>query len=149
MFGIRGLVAGGAPSTDPQVRKACAMLKSHQRADGGWGEAHVAAPSDRYRDAKDGQVIQTAWAMLGLVAADDPDTQVLDRAARFLAGAQLASGEWPKQEPAGVFFHTALLDYELYKSYFPVWALAQYEARRAARSITPDDAQHVEQGAMA
>jgi len=62
MFGIRGLVAGGVPGSDPQVRKACAMLKAHQRADGSWGEAHVPAPSDRYVDAPDGQVIQTAWA---------------------------------------------------------------------------------------
>jgi lanosterol synthase len=145
MFGIRGLVAGGVPKTDPQVRKACAMLLSHQRPDGSWGEAHVAGPSDRYRDAKDGQIVQTAWAMLGLLAADDPDTQAVDRAARFLAGAQLASGDWPKQEPAGVFFHTALLDYELYRSYFPVWALAQYETRRATRPVAHDDAQRVTQ----
>ena len=32
-----------------------------------------------------------------------------------------------------MFFHTALLDYELYRRYFPVWALALYETRRKAR----------------
>jgi lanosterol synthase len=58
---------------------------------------------------------------------------VLDRAARFLARAQQADGDWPDQAPAGVFFHTALLDYKLYKTYFPVWALAQYETRRKLR----------------
>jgi hypothetical protein len=29
---------------------------------------------------------------------------------------------------------TALLEYELYRSYFPVWALAAFEARRKART---------------
>ncbi len=130
MFGVRGLLAGGAPRTDPQIRKACTMLKAHQRPDGAWGEAHVAAPSEAYKQAAHGQVIQTSWALLALLAADDPETAAQDRAASFLARSQLASGDWPKQDPAGVFFHTALLDYELYRSYFPIWALAQYEKRR-------------------
>jgi hypothetical protein len=34
-----------------------------------------------------------------------------------------------------LFFRTALLEYALYRSYFPVWALAAYEARLNARSI--------------
>jgi sterol 14-demethylase len=106
------------------------MLKSHQRADGGWGEAHVAAPSPVYRDAARSQVVQTSWALSTLLLAEDDDWDAITRAAHFLADAQLPSGEFSQPEPAGVFFHTALLDYTLYKSYFPVWALAQYETRR-------------------
>lgn len=134
MFGIRGLVAGGVPASDPQVRKAAAWLRSHQREDGGWGEAHVAGASDRYRPAEESQVIQTAWALSALVEAEDWDSEAMDRAARFLARAQREDGDWPDQAPAGVFFHTALLDYRLYKTYFPVWALAQYETRRLRRA---------------
>jgi lanosterol synthase len=133
LFGVRGLLAGGVPSTDPQIRCACEMLKSHQRADGGWGEAHVEAPSPVYLDGDRGLVIQTAWALLALLAAEDPDEDAMARAARFLANAQLESGDFSQPEPAGVFFHTALLDYTLYKSYFPVWALAQYETHRKRR----------------
>ena len=133
LFGIRGLLAGGVPSTDPQIRSACEMLKSHQRADGGWGEAHVAGPSPVYQDAERSQVIQTAWALIALLAADDPDWRAIERAAHFLADAQLENGDFSQEEPAGVFFHTALLDYTLYKNYFPVWALAQYETHRKRR----------------
>jgi hypothetical protein len=35
----------------------------------------------------------------------------------------------------GVFFRTALLDYTLYRRYFPVWALANYETRRRERLL--------------
>ena len=33
-----------------------------------------------------------------------------------------------------MFFHTALLHYELYRAYFPLWALGAYETRRLQRS---------------
>ncbi|MXW89653.1 MAG: hypothetical protein F4Z54_09145, partial [Acidimicrobiaceae bacterium] len=52
--------------------------------------------------------------------------------ARFLIDTQDANGQWPKQDPAGVFFRTALLDYVLYRQYFPLHALALYEQRRRA-----------------
>ena len=77
---------------------------------------------------------QLAWALSALLEAQDPDWDVIERAARFLANSQLGSGEWPKQAPTGVFFHTALLDYSLYRSYFPLWALGQYETRRKQRA---------------
>jgi sterol 14-demethylase len=86
-----------------------------------------------YRDAERGQIIQTAWALATLLAAEDQDWNAIERAAHFLADAQLESGDFSQSEPAGVFFHTALLDYTLYKSYFPVWALAQYETHRKRR----------------
>jgi lanosterol synthase len=134
------------PTTDPAIRKAAAFLRAHQRADGAWGEAHVAKPSSTYVDEAEGQVTQTAWALSALLEAGEPDWEVLERAARFLASAQLSSGEWPKQKPAGVFFHTALLDYTLYRAYFPVWALAEFEHRRLRRGAllgAKADAAHV------
>lgn len=143
MFGIRGLVAAGAPPTDPSLRKACAWLRARQRPDGSWGEAPGLcpgtiggsnAPVDVYAEEAEGQVVQTAWALSALLEAQDPDWDVIERAARFLANAQLGSGEWPKQAPTGVFFHTALLDYALYRAYFPLWALGQYETRRLQRA---------------
>jgi len=59
----------------------------------------------------------------------------MTRAASLLASAQQSDGTWPKQDPEGVFFHTALLDYVLYRRYFPVWALGAYESRRKAHAL--------------
>jgi len=133
MFGIRGLLAAGAPSSDAVVRRACSWLRQHQRHDGGWGEHHSSCTSGSYVDHERSQVIQTSWAMIALLEAQEPNWHCLDRAGRFLAESQLADGQWPGQDPAGVFFHTALLDYSLYRSYFPLRALRLYEDRRRRR----------------
>ena len=133
MFGIRGLVATGAPATDPAVKKACAWLESKQRSDGGWSEHFDSCTAGEYVPGSDSHVTQTAWALSALLEAEHPSWAVLDRAARFLANKQEADGRWPEQSMVGVFFRTALLDYRLYKAYFPLWALAQYEQRRRRR----------------
>lgn len=135
MFAIRGLLEAGAAPQDPAIRKACRWLRAHQRPDGGWGEAFETCLSDRYTPHRDGQVIQTAWALTALLEAHDPDWDCIDRAAHFLAARQNEDGSFPKEDPAGVFFHTALLHYELYRSYFPVWALGLYETRRLERQL--------------
>lgn len=132
-FGVRGLLAAGASPRDGAVLRACEWLKSRQRSDGSWGERHDPQATD-YVEHASGQVVQTAWALLTLCEAEDPEFDVLERAARFLSRAQLGSGEWPREDPAGVFFRTAPLDYQLYRSYFPIWALGAYEARRASRA---------------
>jgi lanosterol synthase len=139
MFGLRGLLAAGVPPTDPAVKKATAWLRAHQKPDGSWGERH-APHTTYYVEAEEGQVVQTAWALHALLLASEPDWDCLDRAARFLARTQLGSGEWPRQEPHGVFFHTALLEYSLYKSYFPLLALAAFEARRRERDLLIQEA---------
>ena len=93
-----------------------------------------------YVEHEEGQVVQTAWALSALLEAQDPDWDAIERAARFLARAQLGSGEWPRQAPHGAFFHTAVLEYSLYRFYFPLWALAQFESRRKERSRLLDEA---------
>ena len=131
MFGVRGLLAAGAPAQDADVRRACVWLIAQQNPDGGWGERYEGR--GRIFVPARSHCVQTAWAMLTLLEAQDPRWDVIDRAARFLASRQRPNGEWPKEEPVGIFFHTALLDYVLYRSYFPVWALAVYETRRKSR----------------
>ena len=129
-FGIRGLRAGAVPADDPAIRDACAYLRRHQRPDGGWGEHWRSALEDRWIERGYGQVIQTSWAMLGLAAGMLPgragreDQAALLRGARFLRAAQLPDGDFPEQDMAGLFFRTALLDYRLYRRFFPLWALS-------------------------
>ncbi|MCB9592759.1 MAG: hypothetical protein H6719_08500 [Sandaracinaceae bacterium] len=133
MFGVRGLLAAGVPAVDPQIRRACQWLLERQRPDGGWGEHFDSVVEGRYVEHPEGQIVQTAWALTCLLEASEPDFDVLDRAARFLARAQRPDGTWPKQDPEGIFFHTALLEYRLYRSYFPPWALGLFAQRAAAR----------------
>ena len=133
MFGIRGLVASGIPPQDPVIRQAAGFLLSHQKTDGGWGELKSHQRKE-YTQAKSSHVVQTAWALSALLDARASNWDAIDRAASWLADAQQENGEWPKEAPIGIFFHTALLDYVLYRAYFPIWALAQYESRRVERS---------------
>jgi len=139
LFGIRGLLAGGVPPQDTAIRRACRWLRSRQHADGGWGESHRACLEDDYRAHAESQVIQTAWALSALLEAKDPDWEAIERGAHFLAQKQREDGSWPKEDPSGVFFHTALLHYELYRQYFPLWALGQFETRRLERDALLDE----------
>lgn len=133
MFGVRGLLAAGALPGDLALRLACRWLLDRQRSDGGWGEHHSGCLSGEYVAHEKAQIIQTAWALIALLEAGESNWTAISRGARFLLGAQREDGSWPKQEMAGVFFRTALLDYELYRQYFPLHALGLYERRRRAR----------------
>ena len=134
-FGIRGLLAAGAAPGDPALRAACRWLLDRQQPDGGWGEHHRGCLTGRYVAHDESQVIHTAWALIALLEAGDPDWAAISRGARFLINTEDVNGQWPKQDSAGVFFRTALLDYVLYRQYFPLHALALYEQRRSARSV--------------
>ena len=134
MFGVQGLLSAGYGSTFSGVRKACAWLVSNQSADGSWGEHHSGCLDGRYVPHPQGQAIHTAWALMTLLRAHSPEWDVISAGARFLIGLQQADGSWPRQAPAGIFFNSAALEYELYRAYFPVWALALYERRRRERA---------------
>ncbi len=133
LFGVRGLLAAGTKANDSAIRRACHWVRARQRADGGWGEDAAGCVSGVYVEHRESQVIQTAWALLTLLEARDPDWGAIVRGSRFLIERQDESGRWPRQDPAGIFFRTALLDYTLYRQYFPLWALSLYESRRLQR----------------
>ena len=133
LFGIRGLLAAGAGPGDPALRQACQWLLERQHDDGGWGEHHSGCLSGQYIAHEQSQVIQTAWALIALLEAGDSSWNAISKGARYLLDAQQEDGSWPRQDMAGVFFRTALLDYVLYRQYFPLHALGLYEQRRKAR----------------
>ena len=139
LFGVRGLLAAGTKANDSAIRRACHWLRARQRTDGGWGEDASSCVSGTYVEHQESQVIHTAWALMTLLEARDPDWGAIVRGSRFLIEQQEESGSWPRQDPAGVFFHTALLDYTLYRQYFPLWALSLYESRRLERLAFSSD----------
>ena len=131
LFGVRGLRAAGASPSDPRVVLALRFLMAHQRDDGGFGEHEASAREDRYVPLPEGHSVQTAWALLAMVEGGSACAkQARARAAAYLEAHQSRDGSWPRERMVGVFFRTALVDYDLYRTYFPVWALAAH--RRGA-----------------
>jgi lanosterol synthase len=131
-FGIKGLLAAGAGPDDPALRSACQWLLDRQRDDGGWGEHYRGCHTGQYVAHTESQVIQTAWALIALLEAGHRDRAAIAQGAQCLIGMQQPDGTWPKQDMAGIFFRTALLDYVLYRQYFPLHALGLYEQHRLA-----------------
>jgi squalene-hopene/tetraprenyl-beta-curcumene cyclase len=126
----------GVPNTDPMVRNAVSWLKRCQRPDGGWGETN-----DSYEDTSlAGQAdrstsFQTAWAMLGLMAAGEAESEAVQRGAEYLLTHQQTDGLWHDPEfTAPGFPRVFYLKYHGYDKYFPLWALARYRRLREGRA---------------
>jgi squalene/oxidosqualene cyclase-like protein len=109
------------------ITKACDALVSVQREDGSWGESYQACIQKKYVQHQEGQVINTAWAIMTLLAANYDDVRVIDRAINFLMEKQEPTGDWPQQGISGVFNHNCMITYVNYRNIFPLWALQRYE----------------------
>jgi lanosterol synthase len=125
----KALVAAGVDGSDPALVRAAAWLREKQRADGGWGEHFSSCLTGTYVEHPQSQVVMTSWALLALTE-ETPASEATARGMRWLASKQQANGSWPDEAVNGVFFGTAMLDYRLYRVYFPVWALAREPTAR-------------------
>ncbi len=121
------LNAAGLGPDDPMVRRAADWLISVQRDDGGWGEdeeSYADAPHGQYHESTSSQ---TAWAVLGLMAAGATDHPAVARGIAYLAATQRADGEWDEAAYTAVGFPRVFyLRYHGYRLYFPLLALARY-----------------------
>lgn len=124
-FGVSGLRACGASSDDPAIVRACEFLASKQRADGSFGEHGDSCRERRWVEAERGQIVQTAWVLSTFVRAGRNALQAR-RAASFLLRSQGEDGSYPREPMVGVFNKTCLIDYDNYRHYFPLWALAEW-----------------------
>jgi squalene-hopene/tetraprenyl-beta-curcumene cyclase len=125
------LNAAGVAQDDPMVVRAVAWLVAVQRDDGGWGEdeeSYGTAPHGRYTESTPSQ---TAWAVLGLLAAGAAGHPAVERGVAFLAQTQRADGEWSELPYTAVGFPRVFyLRYHGYRLYFPLLALARYRNLR-------------------
>ncbi|MFO1080082.1 MAG: squalene--hopene cyclase [Reyranellaceae bacterium] len=128
--------AAGCDGSDPAVRKAADWLIAIQNPDGGWGE-----DCDSYKlDYKGYEPFastasQTAWALLGLMAAGEVDHPAVARGIAWLQRNQASDGLWPQEAyTGGGFPRVFYLRYHGYPKFFPLWALARY--RNLRRSNT-------------
>ncbi len=126
---LLGLEQTSLPKSDPMYTKAAAWLKSIQREDGGWGEDNLSYHDEKkYRGRYHfSTAFQTAWAILGLIAAGETHSPEVKAGIEFLLRKQQADGVW--NDPcftAPGFPRVFYLKYHGYDKFFPLWALARY-----------------------
>jgi squalene-hopene/tetraprenyl-beta-curcumene cyclase len=120
----------GIATTDPAVRRAVEWLVSRQNADGGWGESNDSYLPGRVPRGVASTPYQSAWALLGLLAAGEAASDAVRRGVRYLLESQQAEGLWSDANfTAPGFPRVFYLRYHGYCAYFPLWALAAYRAR--------------------
>jgi squalene-hopene/tetraprenyl-beta-curcumene cyclase len=122
------LNAAGVDPAAPMVRRAVEWLVRIQNADGGWGESCNSYRLD-YKGHEPAQsaASQTAWALLGLMAAGECDSPAVARGVAWLAATQDEAGIWSEDTyTGGGFPRVFYLRYHGYAKFFPLWALARY-----------------------
>ncbi len=122
------LNAVGLPADHPMIAKAADWLEKIQNPDGGWGE-----DCDSYKldykgyEPHASSSSQTAWALLGLMAAGRTDDPAVARGVAWLQANQDERGVWPEDHyTGGGFPRVFYLRYHGYSKFFPLWALARY-----------------------
>jgi squalene-hopene/tetraprenyl-beta-curcumene cyclase len=131
------LNAAGLDAGDPCVRKAADWLIAIQNPDGGWGEDCTSYKLDyRGYESAPSNASQTAWALLGLMAAGEVDHPAVARGITYLRQTQDATGLWRQDAyTGGGFPRVFYLRYYGYPAFFPLWALARYRNLRRGRRV--------------
>jgi squalene-hopene/tetraprenyl-beta-curcumene cyclase len=134
------LNAAGIRHDDPMLRKAAGWLASIQNADGGWGEDATSYRLDYKQfdggfDGGPSTASQTAWALLGLMAAGEVENPAVARGIEYLMTTQTQKGVWDEQRHTATGFPRVFyLRYHGYSKFFPLWALARYRNLRNTNS---------------
>jgi squalene-hopene/tetraprenyl-beta-curcumene cyclase len=134
---LAGLVGVGAASDDSAVVAGAQWLLAYQQPNGGWGESPESYADPRLRGQGPTTASQTAWAVLGLLAAGLEAHPAVVRAVQYLVDTQRADGTWHETEFTGTGFPRVFyLRYHYYPMYFPLMALSRWAATTAASSAT-------------
>jgi squalene-hopene/tetraprenyl-beta-curcumene cyclase len=130
------LNAAGVEHSAPEMRRAVDFLVSVQNSDGGWGEDCWSYRLDYKGHERFPSVAsQTAWAVLGLMAAGEIDNPAVERGIAYLARTQGADGLWAEDYYSGTGFPRVFyLRYHGYARFFPLWAVARYRNLKAGNA---------------
>ncbi len=129
---LQGLRAAGEAPNGDRCARAAVWIRGCQNADGGWGELPLSYDDPGRKGEGPSTAAQTAWALLGLFAAGDFASAAVRRGVDHLLRRQREDGSWHDEHWTGTGFPRVFyLRYHGYAIYFPLHALAVYEARRA------------------
>jgi squalene-hopene/tetraprenyl-beta-curcumene cyclase len=124
---LRGLRALNFNMNQRWLLRARDWLESVQHADGGWGERCNTYDDPVFKGQGPSTASQTAWAVMGLCAFDDPSLPSLKRGIEYLCRTQNADGSWTEHEITGTGFPKVFyLKYDMYRNSWPLLALATY-----------------------
>lgn len=128
---LPALDAIGEDMRSPYVSRAVDWLISHQNEDGGWGERIEGYKDEAWRGRGTSTPSQTAWALLGLIAADEIDHSATQAGIEYLVRTQRDDGGWDQPYFTGTGFPIDfMINYHLYRDIFPVMALGRYRDAR-------------------
>ena len=157
---LPALAAIGEDMSQPYVRRAVDWLVDHQNDDGGWGESCGSYVDESLRGVGPSTPSQTSWALLALLAAGEEASVPGLRGIKHLLDTQDEFGCWdepyytgtgfpgygggepPKSMPGpGEIGYQGLdmpagfmINYHMYRNYWPLMALGRYRKKSAAHS---------------
>jgi len=131
---LAGLQRIGFDMRLPMVRRAVAWLKQVQQPGGGWGETCRSYDEPALAGQGTPTASQTAWSLLGLIAAGEAGSDAVRAGIDYLLATQNADGSWSEDQFTGTGFPRVFyLKYHMYPLYFPLMALARFAAATGER----------------
>lgn len=124
---LRGMRALKLNMNEEWLQRGRQWLESVQHEDGGWGERCNTYDDPVFKGRGPSTASQTAWAVMGLCAFDDPENPALKRGIEYLCRTQNPDGSWSELETTGTGFPKVFyLKYDMYRNAWPLLALATY-----------------------
>jgi squalene-hopene/tetraprenyl-beta-curcumene cyclase len=108
-------------------QRAAAWLRAVQNPDGGFGESCASYEDPNLKARSHSTPSQTAWGLIGLLAAGEVSEPAVKRSVSYLLDQQRENGTWAEAAFTGTGFPRVFyLRYHLYRNVFPLYALARY-----------------------
>ncbi|MCF8129006.1 MAG: squalene--hopene cyclase [Deltaproteobacteria bacterium] len=137
---LKGLGRLGEDASQSYIRRAVQWLKSCQNSDNGWGETCYSYTDPSLAGKGESTPSQTAWALLGLMAAGEVKSAAVQRGVHYLIKQQDKEWKWNEKLYTGTGFPSVFyLRYHGYSQFFPLWALGEYRRLRNEKMTLQDE----------